>query len=305
MYKYIISNLIYVFWTLLNVCHDSIFKYYNHLHFSLVFLIRYILVFLITLIFNFIYNIPSKISKENQKDLINFNFFKSITTLLAIIFVYKQMATNSLFSSNLIFFSIPLFELIIGKFFLKPQENLDFKSFINKYSLVIINNVIIMIFFIKEIYLYGFYKYFYGFLGAFMFAISNILILKTKKVWENNLKFIITDIYWFSVYMIILCLLSIFYYKLKFSYILSNFYNIWNLSFIIFLLLGVVIQFVLYYLFFKHDFTPSNVLVSIDLISSLIFGFFCGNEKINGLEIFIILLIIATPFFKKVLFLNK
>ena len=301
MYKYIVGNLIYIFWTLLNVSQDSIFKYSNHLPLSFIFLIRYVFVFLITLIIIKMNKIHKNITYENKKNIIILNFFKSIVTMLGMIFVYKQIEISSLFSLNLIFFSITFFDLIIEKIILNPSKNFNLKSFILENLEIFLNNLIIFIYFLKEVYFYGIFKIFYGFLVALMFSISNIFILKTKETWCNNFKFMFYDIFYFSLYMIIL---SIFYYKINFSLILNNFYHIWDLSFITYIILGVLIQFLLYYLFFKNNFTPSSILVSIDLIASLIFGFFCNNEKVNFLETLIILFIIIIPFVKKKI-LNK
>ena len=299
--QYIIGNLVYVVWTLLNVSHDSIFKYYNHLHLFFIFLIRYTGIFLITFIFNKITNTTNEISQEDRKNLIVFNFFKAIVTILAMIFVYKQIEISSLFSINLIFFSIPLWDLIIGKIFF---NKMDLKTLMMENLGIIINNIIILIYFLKEIYFYGISKIIYGFLGAFMFSISNILILKTQKIWKNNIKYIPYDLFWFSFYMIILSICLIFFYKLNLTILLKNF-HIGDMYFITYMILGILIQFLLYYLFFKNDFTPSNILVSIDLIVALIFGFFCNNEKINLWEIIVLLMIIIIPFLKKKLYIKK
>jgi hypothetical protein len=300
MKKYIIGNLMYVAWTLLNVSHDSIFKYYNHLHLWFIFLIRYTLIFLITFFFKTTRKLV--ISSEDKKHIVILNFFKAIVTILGMIFVYKQIEISSLFSLNLIFFSIPLLDLIISKIFTKNKT--DLKTLIVENLGVIINNIIILIYFIKEVYCYGISKIIYGFLGALMFSISNILILKTQKIWKNNIKYIPYDIFWFSLYMIIFSFFLIFVYNLDLTILLTNF-HIGDMYFIIYMILGVLIQFLLYYLFFKNDFTPSNILVSIDLIVALIFGFFCNNEKINLMEIIVLFMIIIVPFCKKKFFVIK
>ena len=305
MYKYLVCNLIYVFWTLLNVCHDTIFKYYNHLPFFFIFLIRYICIFLVSFIYINVKDKITQISYKEKKLLINLNFFKGIFTLLAMIFVYKQIENNSLFSVNLIFFSIPLFDILIDRIISNKTKDSNFKLFFLKHITTIIYNLIILVFFIKEVYFYGFMKNIYGFIGSLMFSISNIFILKTQKVWKNNLALMPYDIYYFSFYMIILSIISIVYYKIPFLSIIINYSNFLNLYFIIYIILGIIIQFLLYYLFFKNDFTPSSILVSIDLIVALIFGVFFGNETITLIEILIIFLFILVAFLKKVFFVNK
>jgi hypothetical protein len=298
------GNLIYVLWTILNVLQDSIFKYNNHIHFSFIFFIRYTLIFIISCIFNKIRNIPGQIPHREKKSLQFLNFFKSIVTLFAMIFVYEQIKINSLFSVNLIFFSIPLYDLIIDKIFSKnPPSKLT--TFFYKNWVIILNNIIIIGFFINKIYYEGVDKIYYGFLGSLMFSISNILILKTEKTWRHKPELMSYDISWFSLYMIILSIFLIYYYKFNLNYLVNNIHYIWNFYFITYILLGVLIQFYLYYLFYKNDFTPSSILVSIDLIVALIFGFLYGQEKISGLEILIILIIMVTSFLKKYLFVNK
>lgn len=306
MYKYIAPNLIYIIWTFLNVTHDSIFKYYNNLHYSFIFFMRYLIIFIITLIINKKFNIngDNNIIK-NKKKLMVLNSGKGIATLLGMIFVCKQLENYSLFSLNLIFFSIPLFDILIEKIILSPKKNIKIISLINENLIVFLNNIVIFLFLIKETYLYGLSKNLYGILASLMFSISNIFILKTQRILKQNIKYISYDINQFSFIMFLLSILLIFCFKFNKAYFINHIYSLFNFHFFIYILLGTLIQFLLYYLFIKNDFTPSSILVSIDLIVSLIFGFFLGNEKISEMEVIIIIIIIYISLIKKIFFINK
>jgi hypothetical protein len=280
--------ILFIFWSLLNMFHDFLYKKITvNILMMLYFKFTFIFFFSLILIFLGYKNIK-KISFNSLLYLFKWNLFKSVFSLFGMYFVYKQITIYSFFSLNLMFYTIPLWEFIINTLIYNNRINIKNNFFIA------INHLIILIYFMYNISLYGIYNYVYGFLSAIMFSISNLLIIKTKETWKKSKYFLIFDILIFSYFMMIFNQCILIYNKVSFnlSSIIGNYYLY------MYLIVGLVIQYLLYYFFFRKYESPSVILSNIDLITSFILDLHLGHNY-NILELFVISMIILNKYWQK------
>lgn len=273
------NHFIYILWTCLNIFQDTCYKYGNNIPFQLILVSRYLLIFIILSLINYIFKKPQE-STPITKALILINIFKSLSTFCGIIFLFLQIRQTNILSTNLIFYTIPLWD-----FFL--QKILNFSILTPRYLTItnIINSSIIFIFFFLQL---SWKSYIYGFMSAMMFSISNICIMEGKKHWSNN-NHIINDIQIFSLFMLIIAIIYTFLQPAQIHQLIN-----WS-SLILISFNGLVIQLFLYYLFFRIQYNPSSLISYWDLILSFIIDVTIGNVRHSYVHILLILSIIITP----------
>jgi hypothetical protein len=278
-----INNLIYILWTSINLFQDMIYRYYS-VNINFVLLGRYFLSLLLLTIGEFF--LPVSPHKTSIKNLIFINFFKSISSFLGMIFGFLQLSKTNIFNTNLIFYNIPAMDYFFQKFFLK-QVPLPpvYLTIIN-----IFNSSLIIAYFAFN---YQLKDYLYGFLSAMFFSLSNISILLSKNHWKNHLSGIFLDMKIFSCFMLVWTGIYVAINGLTVAGI--NWWS-WGLLSIN----GVLMQFLLYYLFFKILYTPSSLMTYFDLFFSIGVDIFMTHTPPSFLQVLLLISIILIPhLFKK------
>lgn len=281
MIRLLDGKFMYLIWTIINIIQDTLYKYYNNCSFHLVMLGRHIFVLVLLIISENIFKFQNANSSSNDqkvfKSILLLNVVKSLTTFAAIFCLFKQMNYTDIFHTNLICYTIPFLDFIIGYVINDGSREPLYLTIGN-----FINTLIIGIYMCMS---YNFKSYSFGLLSAVLFSINNVILSRGKKYWQNNSYFLRQDMKIFSCFMIIISLIYEYYFN-NTIWRAINWQVLGAMS-----LNGVFIQLVLYHLFFSLNYSPTSFIIYCDLILSVLTDYFIGHRIPSKIQIILIVTI--------------
>jgi drug/metabolite transporter (DMT)-like permease len=282
MWKKIKNHFFYLLWTLINLLQDIYYKYTHKINFNIILMSKY---FCLIIVIFFIKKFYSPLEKNyHHKQYLVINFFKSICTFIGILCLFLQLKHTNILDTNLLFYMIPLYDIIFQRICKFPNYTPLRYLLIN-----MINSGIILIYFLSS---YSFIDYIYGVLSSLMFSLSNICIYYGKIIWKDNKYAILHDMQIFACFMLFLCILHIYFYPYN---ILLSIYNNYIILFIL-CVNGILIQFLLYYLFSRVAYIPSSIMIYCDLFLATIIDIILSHKIPSLIQIYLIISIISISY---------